>query len=80
MDGNYWLIYSLTLTEELVRRMCDVKNGCSVTEKRVMMPDYIFSPFWFLVVGEEQISAIGRGICVLLGISVEDSQKELEHM
>ncbi|EDL28475.1 histidyl tRNA synthetase 2, isoform CRA_b, partial [Mus musculus] len=31
-------------------------------------------------VGGEQISAIGRGICVLLGISMEDSQKELEHM
>lgn len=33
-----------------------------------------------LTVGEEQISSIGRGICVLLGISVEDTQKELEHM
>uniref|UniRef100_A0A8C5RTE7 D-aminoacyl-tRNA deacylase n=1 Tax=Laticauda laticaudata TaxID=8630 RepID=A0A8C5RTE7_LATLA len=33
-----------------------------------------------LIVGEEQISSIGRGICVLLGISVEDTQKELEHM
>ncbi|XP_074065469.1 D-aminoacyl-tRNA deacylase 1 isoform X4 [Macrotis lagotis] len=31
-------------------------------------------------VGEEQISSIGRGICVLLGISMEDTQKELEHM
>uniref|UniRef100_A0A2I3N5U2 D-aminoacyl-tRNA deacylase n=1 Tax=Papio anubis TaxID=9555 RepID=A0A2I3N5U2_PAPAN len=31
-------------------------------------------------VGGEQISAIGRGICVLLGISLEDTQKELEHM
>lgn len=51
-------------------------------KKCFMMPDYIsvFFPFWFLVVGGEQISAIGRGICVLLGISVEDSQKELEHM
>uniref|UniRef100_A0A2K5IJR7 D-aminoacyl-tRNA deacylase n=1 Tax=Colobus angolensis palliatus TaxID=336983 RepID=A0A2K5IJR7_COLAP len=29
--------------------------------------------------GGEQISAIGRGICVLLGISLEDTQKELEH-
>ncbi|XP_077907473.1 D-aminoacyl-tRNA deacylase 1 isoform X2 [Ictidomys tridecemlineatus] len=33
-----------------------------------------------VTVGEEQISAIGRGICVLLGISLEDTQKELEHM
>ncbi|XP_021776968.1 D-aminoacyl-tRNA deacylase 1 isoform X2 [Papio anubis] len=32
------------------------------------------------LVGGEQISAIGRGICVLLGISLEDTQKELEHM
>ncbi|XP_020842337.1 D-aminoacyl-tRNA deacylase 1 isoform X3 [Phascolarctos cinereus] len=32
------------------------------------------------LVGEEQISSIGRGICVLLGISMEDTQKELEHM
>ncbi|KAF3824636.1 hypothetical protein GH733_009970 [Mirounga leonina] len=33
-----------------------------------------------LSVGGEQISAIGRGICVLLGISLEDTQKDLEHM
>nr|XP_020646194.1 D-tyrosyl-tRNA(Tyr) deacylase 1 isoform X3 [Pogona vitticeps] len=32
------------------------------------------------IVGGEQISSIGKGICVLLGISVEDTQKELEHM
>lgn len=82
MNGSYWFIYSLTLTKEIVRRVCDVKNGHRVTEKCFTMSDYIyvFSPFWFLVVGGEQISAIGRGICVLLGISVEDTQKELEHM
>ena len=33
-----------------------------------------------VTVGGEQISTIGRGICVLLGISLEDTQKELEHM
>ncbi|XP_023393417.1 D-aminoacyl-tRNA deacylase 1 isoform X3 [Pteropus alecto] len=33
-----------------------------------------------VTVGGEQINAIGRGICVLLGISLEDTQKELEHM
>uniref|UniRef100_A0ABM5GA34 D-aminoacyl-tRNA deacylase n=1 Tax=Pogona vitticeps TaxID=103695 RepID=A0ABM5GA34_9SAUR len=33
-----------------------------------------------VTVGGEQISSIGKGICVLLGISVEDTQKELEHM
>nr|XP_009671460.1 PREDICTED: D-tyrosyl-tRNA(Tyr) deacylase 1 [Struthio camelus australis] len=32
------------------------------------------------VVGGEQISSIGRGLCVLLGISLEDTQRELEHM
>lgn len=37
-------------------------------------------PFGSFLVGGEQISAIGRGICVLLGISLEDTQKELEHM
>ncbi|NXY48368.1 DTD1 deacylase, partial [Ceuthmochares aereus] len=31
-------------------------------------------------VGGEQISSIGRGLCVLLGISLEDTQRELEHM
>ncbi|KAG2467422.1 NCKX3 protein, partial [Polypterus senegalus] len=30
--------------------------------------------------GEEQISSIGRGICVLLGISLEDTQKDTEYM
>ncbi|XP_053526919.1 D-aminoacyl-tRNA deacylase 1 isoform X1 [Artibeus jamaicensis] len=33
-----------------------------------------------VTVGGEQISAIGHGICVLLGISLEDTHKELEHM
>ncbi|XP_063774227.1 D-aminoacyl-tRNA deacylase 1 isoform X2 [Pseudophryne corroboree] len=33
-----------------------------------------------LGVGEEQISSIGRGICVLLGISVEDTQKDIDYM
>ncbi|XP_023779090.1 D-aminoacyl-tRNA deacylase 1 [Cyanistes caeruleus] len=33
-----------------------------------------------LPVGGEQISSIGRGLCVLLGISLEDTQRELEHM
>uniref|UniRef100_A0A2K5IQY5 D-aminoacyl-tRNA deacylase n=1 Tax=Colobus angolensis palliatus TaxID=336983 RepID=A0A2K5IQY5_COLAP len=33
-----------------------------------------------VTVGGEQISAIVRGICVLLSISLEDTQKELEHM
>ncbi|XP_064365857.1 D-aminoacyl-tRNA deacylase 1 isoform X2 [Dromaius novaehollandiae] len=33
-----------------------------------------------VTVGNEQISSIGRGLCVLLGISLEDTQRELEHM
>ncbi|XP_072265522.1 D-aminoacyl-tRNA deacylase 1 isoform X1 [Pyxicephalus adspersus] len=33
-----------------------------------------------VTVGEEQVSSIGRGICVLLGISVEDTQKDIEYM
>ena len=31
-------------------------------------------------VGEREVSAIGRGICVLLGISRYDTQKEAEWM
>lgn len=41
--------------------------------------EFLFA-FVAFPVGGEQISAIGRGICVLLGISLEDTQKELEHM
>ncbi|XP_073484070.1 D-aminoacyl-tRNA deacylase 1 isoform X1 [Aquarana catesbeiana] len=33
-----------------------------------------------VTVGEEQVSSIGRGICVLLGISVEDTQKDIDYM
>ncbi|XP_073808924.1 D-aminoacyl-tRNA deacylase 1 isoform X1 [Danio rerio] len=33
-----------------------------------------------VTVGEEQISSIGRGLCVLLGISVEDTQKDVDYM
>ncbi|KAI4886633.1 hypothetical protein NFI96_012753 [Prochilodus magdalenae] len=33
-----------------------------------------------VVVGEEQISSIGRGLCVLLGISAEDTQKDADYM
>ncbi|CAB1344617.1 unnamed protein product [Coregonus sp. 'balchen'] len=31
-------------------------------------------------VGELQISSIGRGLCVLLGISMEDTQKDVNYM
>ncbi|XP_008420595.1 D-aminoacyl-tRNA deacylase 1 [Poecilia reticulata] len=33
-----------------------------------------------VTVGEEQVSSIGRGICVLLGISADDTQKDAEYM
>lgn len=33
-----------------------------------------------VTVGEEQISSIGHGLCVLLGISVEDTVKDTEYM
>ncbi|XP_048858353.1 D-aminoacyl-tRNA deacylase 1 isoform X1 [Brienomyrus brachyistius] len=32
------------------------------------------------LVGDEQVSTIGRGLCVLLGISVEDTQRDVEYM
>lgn len=31
-------------------------------------------------VGEEQISSIGRGLCVLLGISAEDTQRDADYL
>uniref|UniRef100_A0A3Q2NZL1 D-aminoacyl-tRNA deacylase n=1 Tax=Fundulus heteroclitus TaxID=8078 RepID=A0A3Q2NZL1_FUNHE len=31
-------------------------------------------------VGEEQVSSIGRGICVLLGISVDDTQRDADYI
>lgn len=33
-----------------------------------------------VTVGEEQVSSIGRGICVLLGISVDDTQRDAEYI
>uniref|UniRef100_A0A8C6KFY8 D-aminoacyl-tRNA deacylase n=1 Tax=Nothobranchius furzeri TaxID=105023 RepID=A0A8C6KFY8_NOTFU len=33
-----------------------------------------------VTVGGEQVSSIGRGLCVLLGISVDDTQKDAEYM
>ncbi|KAL1005903.1 hypothetical protein UPYG_G00065380 [Umbra pygmaea] len=33
-----------------------------------------------VTVGEEQISSIGRGLCVLLGISMEDTQKDVDYI
>lgn len=33
-----------------------------------------------VTVGEEQVSSIGRGLCVLLGISVEDTQKDVDYI
>ncbi|XP_053315124.1 D-aminoacyl-tRNA deacylase 1 [Spea bombifrons] len=33
-----------------------------------------------VAVGDEQLSSIGRGICVLLGISVEDTQRDVDYM
>ncbi|XP_054262449.1 D-aminoacyl-tRNA deacylase 1-like isoform X2 [Macrosteles quadrilineatus] len=31
-------------------------------------------------VGEEVISSIGRGLCVLVGISKEDTEKEIDYL
>ncbi|XP_030003266.1 D-aminoacyl-tRNA deacylase 1 [Sphaeramia orbicularis] len=33
-----------------------------------------------VTVGEEQISSVGRGLCVLLGISVEDTQRDVDYI
>ncbi|XP_068447912.1 D-aminoacyl-tRNA deacylase 1 isoform X2 [Clinocottus analis] len=33
-----------------------------------------------VTVGEEEISSIGRGLCVLLGVSVEDTQKDADYI
>ncbi|XP_042280088.1 D-aminoacyl-tRNA deacylase 1 [Thunnus albacares] len=33
-----------------------------------------------VTVGEEQISSIGRGLCVLLGISMEDTQRDADYI
>lgn len=33
-----------------------------------------------VTVGEVPISSIGRGLCVLLGISMEDTQKDVDYM
>jgi D-tyrosyl-tRNA(Tyr) deacylase len=40
----------------------------------------LLSLVYIFVVGEELISEIGRGLCVLLGISKDDSSKEAEWM
>ncbi|KAM8878897.1 D-aminoacyl-tRNA deacylase 1 isoform 1-T5 [Spinachia spinachia] len=33
-----------------------------------------------VTVGEEEISSIGRGLCVLLGVSMEDTQKDADYI
>ncbi|XP_019940073.1 D-aminoacyl-tRNA deacylase 1 [Paralichthys olivaceus] len=33
-----------------------------------------------VTVGEEQVSSIGRGLCVLLGVSVEDTQRDADYI
>ncbi|XP_073334072.1 D-aminoacyl-tRNA deacylase 1 [Pagrus major] len=33
-----------------------------------------------VTVGEEQISSVGRGLCILLGISVEDTQRDADYI
>lgn len=33
-----------------------------------------------VTVGEEQVSSIGRGLCVLLGISAEDTQRDADYI
>ncbi|KAM3865282.1 D-aminoacyl-tRNA deacylase 1 [Diretmus argenteus] len=33
-----------------------------------------------VTVGDEQVCSIGRGLCVLLGISVEDTQKDVDYI
>ena len=35
---------------------------------------------FLILVGDELISSIGQGICVLVGISRDDNAKDLEYM
>uniref|UniRef100_A0A6I8PFB4 D-aminoacyl-tRNA deacylase n=1 Tax=Ornithorhynchus anatinus TaxID=9258 RepID=A0A6I8PFB4_ORNAN len=58
------------------RRIC-TERSCQTEDQKILK---IARTVQSRSVGEEQVSAIGRGICVLLGISLEDTQKELEHM
>lgn len=36
--------------------------------------------FLSIIVGEETVSSIGQGLCVLIGIGRYDTAKELEYM
>ena len=42
--------------------------------------DFNYYDTFIISVGDELISSIGQGICVLVGISGEDNAKDLEYM
>lgn len=35
---------------------------------------------YFILVNEELISSIGRGLCILVGIHQEDTQKDVDYL
>lgn len=56
----------------------------SVTGENILIPCAVFIALVMHVlihaVGEREVSSIGRGMCVLLGISRYDTQREAEWM
>ena len=48
--------------------------------KFIMLFIHNLYSYYAVLVGDREVSAIGRGLCVLLGISRTDTQKEAEWM
>lgn len=51
-----------------------------VTEDSRIPPSSIYALLPVCAVGDREVSAIGKGLCVLLGISRYDTVKEAEWM
>jgi len=58
--------------------VCIAESG--TLNKRLFCIKFIFLCLKYFAVDGEVISSIGKGLCVLLGISKHDTPKEIEYM
>ena len=59
---------------------CAVSNRLEAYLKASYVTFTVCNLLSFIVVGDELVSSIGRGVCVLVGISNDDTPKDMEYM
>lgn len=65
----------------LIQRVTNAKVTGKLVLARPMIHSYTFKWIFIIIsVNDELVSNIGRGLCVLIGISQDDTKNEVNYM